>query len=139
VRVMVIVKANEQTEAGIVRDQKAFEMMHNFNEQLVQAGIILAGHGLQPTSKGKRVRFEGKRREIIDGPFAETKELIAGFGLWQVRSMDEAVEWVKKAPFDTGAEIEIRPIYEAGDLSEGSTAELQERGRQLREKIAARK
>jgi hypothetical protein len=94
---------------------------------------------LQPTSEGKRVRFEGKRREIIDGPFAETKELIAGFGLWQVRSMDEAVEWVKKAPFDTGAEIEIRPIYEAGDLSEGLTAELQERGRKLREKIAARK
>jgi hypothetical protein len=138
-RVMVIVKASEQSEAGILPDKKAFEMMHNFNEQLVQAGIMLAGDGLQPTSKAKRVRFEGKSRAVIDGPFAETKELIAGFWIWQVRSVDEAVEWLKKAPFDGGAEIEVRPFYEARDMGEGFTPELQERDRKLREKIAARK
>lgn len=138
-RVMVIVKANEQSEAGILPDKKIFEMMHNFNQQLVDAGIMLAGDGLQPTSKGKRVRFSGKAPVVIDGPFAETKELIAGFWIWQVRSIDEAVEWLKKAPFGGGAEIEIRPFYEACDLGEGFTPELQERDRKLRERIAARK
>jgi hypothetical protein len=138
-RVMVIVKASEQSEAGILPDKKIFEMMHNFNQQLVDAGIMLAGDGLQPTSKGKRVRFSGKAPVVIDGPFAETKELIAGFWIWQVRSVDEAVEWLKKAPFGGGAELEIRPFYETSDLGEGFTPELQERDRKLREKIAARK
>jgi len=138
-KVMVIVKANEQSEAGILPDKKIFEMMHDYNEQLALAGIMLAADGLQPSSKGKRVRFSGDKRVVIDGPFAETKELIAGFWLWQVRSMDEAVEWLKKAPFGGGVEIEIRPIYESCDLGEGFTPELQERDRRLRQQIATRK
>jgi hypothetical protein len=138
-RVMVIVKANQQTEAGTLPDKQVSEMMHSFNEQLAQAGIMLAGEGLQPSAKGKRVRFSGKRPVVVDGPFAETKELIAGFWLWQVSSMDEAVEWLKKAPFGGGAEIEVRPIYEACDLGEGFTPAVQEGERRLRQEIADRK
>src|SRR5215467_14560520 len=101
-RVMVIVKANKESEAGVLPDKKGLTEMGKFNEQLVKAGVMLAGEGLQASSKGKRVRFEGTKRTVIDGPFAETKELIAGFWLWQVRSMEEAVEWLKRAPFDGG-------------------------------------
>jgi hypothetical protein len=110
-RVMVIVKANKDSEAGVLPDKKILGEMGKFNEELVKAGVMLAGEGLQATSKGKRIRFEGAKRTVIDGPFAETKELIAGFWLWQVRSMDEAVEWLKRAPFDGGEEVEIRRVF----------------------------
>jgi len=134
-RVMVIVKASPQSEAGVLPDTEVLAKMGQYNEQLVKAGIMLAGDGLQPTSKGKRVSFSGESRTVIDGPFTETKELIAGFWLWQVRSMDEAVEWLKRAPFDGGTEVEIRPVYEAGDLGENFTPELRERDQRLRERI----
>lgn len=138
-RVMVIVKASKESEAGILPPKELFEQMHKFNEQLVNAGIMLAGDGLQPTSKGKRVRFSGDKPLVIDGPFAETKELVAGFWIWQVRSIDEAVEWLKKAPFGGGAEIEIRPFYETSDLGERISPELKEKDRRMRERITARK
>jgi len=118
-RVMVLVKADKNSETGIPLTQKTketFAAMGKFNEELVKAGVMLAGEGLQPTSKGKRIRFSGKERTVIDGPFPETKELIGGFWLWQVKSMDEAVEWLKRAPFDGGAEVEIRQVYEASDF-----------------------
>ena len=114
-RVMVIVKASKESEAGEMPSEKILADMGHFDEQLVKAGVMLAGEGLQPTSKGKRVRFSGKERTMIDGPFSETKELVAGFWLWQVRSMWEAVEWLKRAPFDAAAEVEIRPVFEADD------------------------
>ena len=113
--------------------------MGNFNEELVKAGIMLAGEGLQPTSKGKRLRFSGDKRTVIDGPFAETKELIAGFWLWQVRSMDEAIEWLKRAPFDGGTEIEIRPLFETEDFGEEFTPELREQEARIRAQIAQKK
>jgi hypothetical protein len=134
-RVMVIVKASKESEAGVLPDTKILTDMGKYNEQLVKAGVMLAGDGLQPTSKGKRVKFSGETRTVIDGPFTETKELIAGYWIWQVRSMDEAVEWLKRAPFDGGTEIEIRPVYEAGDLGENFTPELRERDQRLREQI----
>lgn len=134
-RVMVIVKASKESEAGVLPDTESLAKMGQYNEELVKAGIVLAGDGLQPTSKGKRVRFSGDNRTVIDGPFAETKELIAGYGLWQVHSMDEAVEWVKRAPFDGGAEVEIRPVYEAADFGENLTPELRDQGQRLRERI----
>lgn len=120
-RVMVIVKANKESEAGVLPDTEILSKMGKYNEQLVKAGIMLAADGLQPSSKGKRVRFSGDKRTVIDGPFTETKELIAGYWLWQVRSMDEAVEWLKRAPFDGGTEIEIRPAYEMSDFGENLT------------------
>ncbi|MDQ2774450.1 MAG: YciI family protein [Acidobacteriota bacterium] len=123
-RVMVIVKANKESEAGVLPDTKMLTEMGKYNEQLLKAGVILAGDGLQPTSKSKRVKFSAETRTVIDGPFTETKELIAGYWIWQVRSMDEAVEWLKRAPFDGGTEIEIRPVYEAGDFAENFTPEL---------------
>jgi hypothetical protein len=132
---MVIVKASKESEAGVLPDTEILAKMGQYNEQLVKAGIMLAADGLQPTSKGKRVRFSGETRTVIDGPFTETKELIAGYWLWQVRSMDEAVEWLKRAPFDGGTEVEIRPVYEAGDLGENCTPELRERDQRLRERI----
>jgi len=138
-RVMVIVKASKESEAGVLPDTEILTKMGKYNEQLVKAGVMLAADGLQPTSKGKRVRFSGEKRTVIDGPFIETKELIAGYWVWQVRSMDEAVEWLKRAPFDGGTEVEIRPVYEASDLGENFTPELRERDRHLREQIAARK
>ncbi len=127
-RVMVIVKADKSSEAGILPDKAIFEKMGKYNEELVKAGIMLAAEGLQASSKGKRVKFSGEKRTITDGPFAETKELIAGFWLWQVRSMDEAVEWLKRAPFDGGTEVEIRRVFEAEDFGENLTPELREPG-----------
>src|SRR5271169_2007410 len=115
-RVMVIVKASKESEAGILPDTEILTKMGQYNEQLVKAGIMLAGDGLQPTSKGKRVKFSGGSRTVIDGPFAETKELIAGYWVWQVRSLDEAVEWLKRAPFDGGTEVELRPVFDLEDF-----------------------
>jgi hypothetical protein len=134
-RVMVIVKASQESEAGVLPDTEILTKMGKYNEQLVKAGVMLAADGLQPTSKGKRVKFSGEKRTIIDGPFAETKELIAGYWIWQVRSMDEAVEWLKRAPFDGGTEVEIRPVFEAADLGENFTPELRERDQRLRTEL----
>ena len=138
-RVMVIVKASKESEAGVLPDTEILTKMGQYNEQLVKAGIMLAGDGLQPTSKAKRVKFSGEPRTVIDGPFTETKELIAGYWMWQVRSIDEAVEWLKRAPFDGGTEVEIRPVFEAADFGEDLTPELREREERLREQIAAKK
>ncbi len=138
-RVMVIVKANKDSEAGIMPDRAILEAMGKYNEQLVKAGVMLAGEGLHPSSKGKRVRFSGNQRSVTDGPFIEAKELIAGFWLWQVKSMDEAVEWLKRAPFDGGTEIELRQVFESADFGEEFTPELREREEKLRAEIANRK
>ncbi|HWJ22318.1 MAG TPA: YciI family protein [Gemmatimonadaceae bacterium] len=139
-RVMVIVKANEDSEAGVLPDQKILTAMGKYNEELVKAGVMLAGEGLQPSSKGKRIRFSGDKRTVTDGPFAETKELIAGFWLWQVRSMDEAVEWLKRAPFDGGTEIELRQVFETEDFAPSDpTGELRAAEERLRAQVAARK
>jgi len=113
---MVIVKADKNSEAGVLPSKEILAAMGKYNEELVKAGVMLAGEGLQASSKGKRVRFSGQQRTVIDGPFAESKELIAGFWLWQVKSMEEAVEWLKRAPFDGGTEIEIRQVFEASDF-----------------------
>src|SRR5215475_12937009 len=138
-RVMVIVKGNKDSEAGILPDKKILTEMGKFNEELVKAGVMLAGEGLQASSKGKRVRFEGSKRTIIDGPFAETKELIAGFWLLQVRSVDEAIQWLKRAPFDGGTEVEIRPVFEAEDFGTEFTPELREQEERLREQMKSKK
>jgi hypothetical protein len=134
-RVMVFVKASKESEAGQMPDENLLRAMGNFNEQLVKAGVMLAGEGLHPSSKGKRVRFSGAQKSVIDGPFAETKELIAGFWLWQVKSMDEAVEWLKRAPFDGGVEVEIRPVFEADDFGKEFTPELRAQEERLRHQI----
>jgi hypothetical protein len=123
-RVVVLVKASPESEAGQMPDQKILAEMGKFNDQLVKAGVMLAAEGLTATSQGKRVRFEGSKKTVIDGPFAESKELVAGFWLWQVKSMDEAVEWLKRAPFDGGVEVEIRRIFEAEDFGAEFTPEL---------------
>jgi hypothetical protein len=136
---MVIVKASKESEAGILPNTELLADMGKYNEELVKAGIMLAGEGLQASSKGKRVRFSGSTKTVIDGPFAETKELIAGFWLWQVRSMEEAVEWLKRAPFDGGTEIEIRQVFEAEDFGADFTPELREQEERLRDQIAAKK
>src|SRR2546423_8357105 len=138
-RVMVIVKADKDSEAGIMPTEKLLADMGKFNEQLVKAGVMLAGDGLQPSSKGKRVRFSGGKQTVIDGPFSETKELIAGYWLWQVRSIEEAVEWLKRAPFDGGAELEIRPVFEAEDFGENFTPELREQEERLRQQVSTKK
>ena len=138
-RVMVVVKASKESEAGVLPDTELLTKMGKFNEQLVKAGVMLAGDGLQPSAKGKRVRFSGDKRTVIDGPFTETKELIAGYWIWQVRSMDEAVEWLKRAPFDGGNEVEIRQVFEAADFGENLTPELKERDQRLREQLADKK
>lgn len=130
-RVMVIVKASEESEAGIMPSQELLTDMGNYNEELVKAGVMLAGEGLSASSEGKRVRFSGKDRTVIDGPFAETKELIAGFWLWQVKSMEEAVEWLKRAPFDGGTEVEVRRVFEEDDFGEDFTPELREQEREV--------
>src|SRR5215467_12096199 len=135
-RVMVLVKASSESEAGQLPSTDLLAEMGKFNDQLVKAGVMLAGEGLHPTSKAKRVRFSGGKRTVIDGPFAETKELIAGFWLWQVKSMDEAVEWLKRAPFDGGAEIEIRPVFEMEDLGAAMTEELKAQETRQRAQIA---
>jgi hypothetical protein len=135
-RVMVIVKANKDSEAGILPSKEILEKMGKYNEELVKAGVMLAGEGLQSSAKGKRIKFSGEKRTITDGPFAETKELIAGFWLWQVRSMDEAVEWLKRAPFDGGTEIELRRVFETEDFGENLTPELREQEARLREQTS---
>lgn len=139
-RVMVIVKASRDSEAGVMPSQKLLEAMGKYNEELVKAGIMLAGEGLHPTSKGKRVRFSGAKRTVIDGPFTESKELIAGFWLWQVRSMEEAVEWLKRCPnpHDEETEVEIRPVFEAEDFGAEFTPELREQEDRLRAQIAGK-
>src|SRR5579863_4021615 len=140
-RVMVIVKATKDSEAGVPPSTELIAAMGKYNEQLVKAGIMLAGDGLKPTSKGKRVRFAGDKRTVIDGPFTETKELIAGFWIWQVRSMEEAVEWLKRCPNPhcEDSEVEIRPVFEAADFGENLTTELKEQEEHLRQQIASRK
>jgi len=138
-RFMVIVKANKDSEAGILPSKEILTAMGNYNEELVKAGIMLAGEGLQASSKGKRVKFSGGKRTVIDGPFAETKELIAGFWLWQAKSMEEAVEWLKRAPFDGGTEVEIRQIFEAEDFGEEFTPELREQEEHLRAQLSKKK
>jgi hypothetical protein len=140
-RFMVIVKASKDSEAGIMPSQKLLTEMGKFNEELVKAGVMLAGDGLQPSSKGKRIRFSGDKRTVIDGPFAETKELIAGYWLWQVRSMEEAVEWVKRCPNPHAgeSEIEIRQVFEAEDFGSELTPELREREEKLRDQLAGKK
>jgi len=134
-RVMVIVKANKDSEAGALPNKEILTKMGNYNEQLVKAGIMLAADGLHPSSKGKRVRFSGEKRTVIDGPFTETKELIAGYWLWQVKSIEEAVEWLKRAPFDGGTEVEIRPVFEAEDFGAEFTPELREQEERLRRAV----
>jgi len=131
-RVMVFVKASKESESGQMPSQDILTKMTDYNEQLVKAGIMEMGEGLKPTSAGKRVKFSGPQRVVTDGPFAETKELIAGFWMWRVKSMDEAVEWLKKAPFDGGTEIELRPVFEAEDFGAELTPELREREERLR-------
>lgn len=137
-KVMVIVKASPASEAGDMPSTELLIEMGKFNEALVKAGIMLAGEGLHPTSRGARVRFDGRQRTVIDGPFGETKELIAGFWLWQVRSLDEAIEWIKRAPFDGGAEIELRPVFEADDFGEALTPELREQEARLAAEVQSR-
>jgi len=136
-RFMVLVKASEESEAGIMPSEELLAEMGKYNEELVKAGVMLAGEGLHPTSKGKRIRFSGKERTVIDGPFAETKELLGGFWLLQAKSMDEALEWVKRAPFDGGEEIEIRPVFEEDDFGEEFTPELREQERRIRAQAEA--
>jgi hypothetical protein len=116
-RVMVVVKANKDSEAGILPTPKLLAEMGKFNQELIQAGVMLAADGLHASSKGKRVKFSGEKRTVIDGPFTETKELVAGYWIWQVRSMEEAVEWLKRAPFDRDTEVEIRPVFEMADFA----------------------
>ena len=135
-RVMVIVKASKESEAGQMPSQQVLTDMGTFNEQLAKAGVMVAGEGLHPTSRGKRVRFSGAERTVIDGPFAETKELIAGYWVWRVKSIDEAVEWLKRAPFDGGTEIEIRPIFEAEDFGKEFTPELRAQEERVRAQAA---
>ncbi len=138
-RVIVIVKASKESEAGEMPTEAILAAMGKYNEELVKAGVMLDGEGLHPSSRGKRIRFSGSQRIVIDGPFAETKELIAGYWVWRVASMDEAVSWLKKAPFDGGAELEIRPIFEAEDFGKEYTPELRAQEERLRAQIAERK
>lgn len=133
---MILVKASEESEAGIMPTEQLLTEMGKYNEQLVNAGVLEAGEGLHPTSNGSRVRFDGENRTVTDGPFAETKELLAGFWIFKVNSKEEAIEWVKKAPFDGGTEIEIRKVFEAADFGEALTPELQEQEARLRAKAA---
>jgi len=137
-RVLVIVKASKESEAGQMPSEKLLTDMGKFNEELANAGVMLAGEGLHPSSKGKRVRFSGARPTVIDGPFAETKELIAGYWVWKVKSMDEAVDWLKRAPFDGGAEVDIRPIFEADDFGKELTPELRAQEDRIRDQIERR-
>ena len=140
-RFMVMVKATKDSEAGVLPDEKILTAMGKFNEELVKAGVMLAGEGLQASSKGARVRFKGSKRTVVDGPFAETKELIAGFWLWQVRSMEEAVEWVKRCPnpHEGEAEIEIRQVFEAEDFGSELTPDLRKLEERMRELVAGKK
>ena len=137
-KVMVLVKASPASEAGEMPGTELLTEMGRFNEALVKAGILLAGEGLHPSSRGARVRFDGRQRTVIDGPFGETRELVAGFWLWQVRNLDEAIEWIKRAPFDGGAEIELRPVCEADDFGDALTPELREQEARLAADLHAR-
>ena len=137
-RFMVIVKATKESEAGVLPTQEELAEMGKYNEELAKAGVMLAGEGLQASSKGARVRFSGNKRAVIDGPFSETKELIAGFWLWQVRSRDEAIEWLKRAPFREG-EVEIRQVFEAEDFGPEFTPELREQEERVRQQVAGKK
>jgi len=137
-RVMVLVKADQNSEAGVMPSQQELEAMGKYNEELVKAGVLLAADGLHPSAKGARVRFSGAQRTVIDGPFAETKELIAGFWLWQVKSLEEAIAWLKRAPFDGGTEVELRPVFEAEDFGAALTPELREQEARLRDQAARR-
>ena len=136
-KVIVMVKATQSSEAGIMPSEALLSAMGRFNEELVKAGVMLAGEGLHPSRRGKRVRFTGEKRTVIDGPFAETKELVAGFWLWQVKSIEEAIEWVKRCPnpMPEESEIEIRPLFEAADFGAELTPELRAREQQLRDRI----
>lgn len=137
-RFMVIVKATKDSEAGVMPTEQMLAAMGKFNEELVNAGVMLAGEGLHATSKGARVKFEGNgKTTVTDGPFAETKELIAGFWIWQVKSKDEAIEWLKRAPFEPGDEVEIRQLFETADFGDEFTPELREQEEQLRARVAA--
>jgi hypothetical protein len=138
-RVMVFVKASKESEAGVMPSRELLTAMGKFNEELVKAGVMLAGDGLHASSKGKRVKFSGRQRTVTDGPFAETKELIAGYWLWQVKSIEEAVEWLKRAPFDGGAEVEIRPVFEFADFGARLTPELKAQEEKLRAQSAKSK
>jgi hypothetical protein len=135
---MVLVKASKESEAGQMPTEQLLRDMGNFNEELVKAGVMLAGDGLRPSSRGKRIRFSGDKRTVIDGPFTETKELVAGYWLWQVKSLDEAVEWLKRAPFQNGDEVEIRPVFEADDFGKEFTPELRAQEERLRAEVARR-
>jgi hypothetical protein len=137
-KVMVLVKASPESEAGEMPTQEILERMTTYNEELVNAGVMLAGEGLHPTSRAVRVRFDGDTPTVTDGPFAETKELLAGYWLWRVNSMDEAVEWLKRAPFDGGAELEIRQVFEDADFGDEFTPELREREARMRAATAER-
>ena len=137
-RFMVLVKANQESEAGVMPSEELLTKMGKFNEALVNAGVMLAGEGLHPSSKGVRVKFSGDKRIVTDGPFAETKELLAGFWLWQVASKEEAIEWVKRCPMQEGDEIEIRQVFEAEDFGAELTPELREQEEKLRERISAK-
>jgi hypothetical protein len=140
-RVMVLIKANKDSEAGVMPSEQVFIEMGKYNEELVQAGLMLAGEGLHPSSKAKRVRFTGNKASVIDGPFAETKELIAGFWIWKVKSMEEAIEWVKRCPNPDGSdcEIDVRPVFEMEDFGAEFTPELREQEDRLREQISQQK
>ena len=138
-RFMVLVKADQNSEAGVMPDERLLAEMGKYNEELVKAGVMLAGEGLHPTSKGARVRFSGHERTVIDGPFTESKELIAGFWLFQVRSKEEAIEWVKRAPFGDGVEIEIRQVFEMEDFGDNMTPELREQERRIGAQIQQNK
>jgi hypothetical protein len=140
-RFMILIKATKDSEAGVLPDEKLLRDMGKFNEELVKAGVMLAGEGLQASSKGARVKFSGAKRTVIDGPFTETKELVAGFWLWQVKSLEEAIEWVKRCPNPTGdeAEIEIRQVFEAEDFGPALTPELKQQEERLRAQTSAKK
>lgn len=138
-RVMVLVKASAESEAGVMPGTDLLAAMGKYNEELVNAGVMLAGEGLHPTAKAKRVRFDGTARTVTDGPFAETKELLAGYWMWQVKDMEDAVAWLKKAPFDGGTEIELRPVFETADFGAELTPELREQEERLRATVDARK
>ena len=137
-RVMVIVPGNKDSEAGVLPSKELLAEMGKFNEELVKAGVMLMGEGLHPTSKGVRVKFSGEKRTVIDGPFIESKELVAGFWLWQVESIEEAIEWLKRAPFGGGVEIEIRPVFETEDFGESLTPELKAQEERLRKQATAK-
>jgi len=135
-RCLVIVKASPESEAGILPSTELLTAMGKFNEELAKAGVMLAGEGLHPSSKGKRIKFSGGESIVTDGPFAEAKELIAGFWIWQVRSIEEAVEWLKRSPFDGDAEVEIRPVFEPDDFGENLTPELRDQEERQRQQVA---